>query len=367
MTDIPYVNISAQWDDERDELLPIIDRVMSSGQYIGGAEVESFEREAALEFGVDYVVALNSGTDALVYGLAAMGVGQGDEVITPPNSFVASTAAIVNLGATPVFVDVGPDQNINPALIEDAISPYTKAIMPVHLSGRMADMITIDEQAKSYGISVIEDAAQAAGSYLNGRPSGSWGRVGCFSAHPLKNFNACGDAGFITTSDPEIADKVRLARNHGLLDRDTVVRFGHVSRMDSVQAAILRFRLRRLHQVAERRRENVALYRSLLDVDSVSFSADKNGEFNTWHTFVVQVEKRDQLQRYLASKKVETAIHYPVPIHLQPAGKSLGYVPGDFPMAEKQAKQILTLPVHQFLTKDQIRRVAESVNDFVGM
>ena len=365
MIEVPYVDISSQWHDERNELIPILDTVLETGQYVGGSEVENFEREAALLFEVDHVVALNSGTDALVCGLAAIGIGQGDEVITPPNSFIASTAAIVELGARPVFVDVTPDQNIDPTLIEGAITPHTKAIMPVHLTGRMADMLAIHQLADRYGIPIIEDAAQAAGSLLHKRPSGSWGTVGCFSAHPLKNLNAC-DAGFITTINPEIANKVRLMRNHGLVDRDTVNQFGCVSRMDEVQAAILRYRLKRLPTIIQRRRSNVELYRSILDKNFVFNPLDKQSEFNSWHTFVIQVDRRNQLQKYLLSRRIQTAIHYPVPIHLQPACRSLGYQIGDFPETEKQATYILTLPDHQYLTESQLHWVAKSVNEFVG-
>jgi len=367
MRRVSYVDLSAQWLEERNELLPNIEKILASGHYVGSDEVERFEKEAAHVFGVRHVVSLNSGTDALIFGLSAVGVKSGDEVITPPNSFIASTSAVLHLGAKPVFVDVGQDQNINPDLIETAVTEKTKAIMPVHLTGRVADMIAITKISNQIGIPIVEDAAQAAGSMYDGQASGSWGSVGCFSAHPLKNLNACGDAGFITTNDAGIAKRVRLLRNHGLIDRDTVETFGYVSRMDSIQAAILRSRLLRLPKVVERRRENADLYRSLLHPEAVlSPPPDRPLEFNTWHTFVIQVNQRDELRKFLASRQIETAIHYPVPIHLQPAVRSLGYRPGDYPITENQASKILSLPIHQHLTKDQIQQVAQTIHEFYG-
>ncbi len=364
MKAIPYVNLAAQWSEERNILLPIIENVMASGQYVGGKQIEQFELEASRALGVEEVVALNSGTDALVCGLLAVGVGPGDEVITPPNSFVASTAAIVHLRAKPVFVDVKADQNIDPALIERAITQHTKAIMPVHLTGRMAEMKVICGIAERHGVAVVEDAAQAAGASFYGQSAGSWGKVGCFSAHPLKNLNACGDAGFIVTNNSGVANKIRSLRNHGLIDRDTVQKFGYVSRMDTIQAAILRYRLSELSVIVERRKANVVLYRSMLRKEHVFFPMDAEGEDNTWHTFVIQVERRDQLQRYLEKKNIETAVHYPIPIHLQPAARNLGYSRGDFPMAERQAERILTLPVHQNLTPEDIETVSQAVNEY---
>ena len=221
METIPYVNIAVQWSREKDELLPIVERVLASGKYVGGEEVDKLEAELENLFNVAHVVAVNSGTDALMFGLNAVGVGPGDEVITPPNSFIASTAAIAHLGAKPVFVDVCADQNIDPNLIERSITKNTKAIMPVHLTGRMANMKAITEVSNKFNIPIVEDAAQAVGSRYENQPSGTWGIVGCFSTHPLKNLNSCGDGGFITTNDGNIADSIRSLRNHGLVGRDT--------------------------------------------------------------------------------------------------------------------------------------------------
>lgn len=362
--EVPYVNMAAQWAEERQALLPIIERVLAEGHWVGGAEIDAFEAAAARLCGVAHAVALNSGTDALALGMAALGIGPGDEVITPPNSFIASTAAIVQLGAHPVFVDVRDDQNIDAERIAAAITPKTKAIMPVHLTGRVADMAPIMEVAERHGLRVVEDAAQSIGSRYDGRMSGSFGQLGCFSTHPLKNLNACGDGGFLTTDDEEIAASVRALRNHGLVTRETVARFGQVSRMDSLQAAILHYRAGRLDDTIERRRANAVLYRERLDPERVFMAEDREREFNTYHTFVIQVDRRDALQAFLQAHGVGTAIHYPVPIHLQPASADLGYRAGDFPVAERQAGRILTLPINQTLSPDDIIYVADRVNEF---
>ena len=363
---VPYIDLSAQWQDEKKDLLPIIESVMSSGQFVGGEAVEHFEHKAAELCETQYCVALNSGTDALVLGLLALGICPGDEVITPPNSFIASTAAIIHLRAKPVFVDVQPDQNIDPNKIEKAITSKTKAIMPVHLTGRIANMSAILKIADAHNIPVIEDAAQSFGSQYAGQPSGSLGKIGCFSAHPLKNLNACGDAGFMTTDDENVAKCVRQYRNHGLADRNTVEKFGGVSRMDTLQAAILTYRLSRLAQMIERRRNNVEQYKSLLNLDQVFIPEEHEKEFNTYHTFVIQCEKRDELQEHLIERGIETAIHYPVPIHLQPAALSLGARKGDFPVTENQSERILSLPIHQYLSEDTIFEISKCINEFLA-
>lgn len=365
-TPIPYVDIGTQFAQERDDLMPIIEEILASGMYVGGPWNDKLEVALAERCGTKHAVALNSGTDALILSLAALGIGRGDEVITPPNSFVASTAVIAHVGARPVFADVLPDQNIDPAEIEKKITPKTKAIMPVHLTGRVADMGPIRSIAERHGLAVIEDAAQSIGSLYDGKPSGSLGDAGCFSAHPLKNLNACGDAGFLTTDRDDVAEYARLYRNHGLVDRNTVARFGSVSRMDQIQAAILHYRLGKMDDLIERRRNNAALYRTLLDPALVFSPPCQEIEFNSFHTFVIQVDHRDALQAHLSSLGIGTAIHYPVPIHLQPAAAYLGHKSGDFPVTELQSERIITLPIHQNLTEDEIRRVAGAVNAFLA-
>ena len=363
---IPYVNLKAQWESEKSELMPIIESVLASGNYVGGDAVDQFETAISKFLRSPYCVAVNSCTDALVLGLAALGVRRGDEVITPPNSFIASTAAIVHLGATPVFVDVLPNQSIDPNLVEKAITKKTKAIMPVHLGGRMVDMDRISKIAASYNIAVIEDAAQSIGSTFNGKLSGTFGDVGCFSAHPLKNLNALGDGGFVCFKSQEMAGEVKKLRSHGLIDRNTVEMFGYVSRLDAIQAAVLTFRLTRLEATIKSRRANAELYRSLLNPDFVFVPDDDLREKNSYHTFVVQVDRRDELIAHLLSCGIGTAIHYPIPIHLQPAAKFLGFGEGSFPVTEKQAKRILTLPINQHLKEQEIETIAQTVNSFYG-
>jgi len=364
--DIPYVDLAAQYAEERAQLLPVIESVLAAGTYVGGEVIKRLEGKLAVLCRTKHAIMLNSGTDALILGMRVLGIGPGDEVITPPNSFVASTSAIVHLGAKPVFADVLPDQNIDPQRIAAAITPRTKAIMPVHLTGRVADMDPIMDLARQHGLLVIEDAAQSIGSTYRDRPAGSFGDVGCFSTHPLKNFNGVGDGGFMTTNRDDVAASVRLLRNHGLADRNTVKEFGFVSRMDTLTAAVLEFRLGRLDNIIQKRRANAARYRDQLDSPHVFIAPDRQIEFNTYHTFVIQTEQRDALRRHLTEQAIGTAIHYPVPIHLQPAANTLGYGRGDFPVAERQAERILTLPVNQSLTAMQIDRVGDTINRFFG-
>ena len=363
-TNIPYVNLGAQWKEDRPELLSIIDKVLGSGQYIGGDEVDKFEKNVAGLCQVKYAIALNSGSDALTLSLHLLGVGRGDEVITPPNSFIASTAAIVHLGAKPVFVDILKDQNIDPNKIESAITNKTKVIMPVHLTGRICDMNSIMNIAEKHGLLVVEDAAQAIGSKYKDKPSGSFGCVGCFSTHPLKNLNACGDGGFIATNDKEIYSRAKALRNHGMIDRNNVNYFGYVSRMDNLQAAILNYRLKKLDKIIEVRRINAQAYIDGLNTAEVFIPEERGHEFITYQTFVVQVKKRNELKGFLSKQGIETAIHYPTPLHLQPAAIELAYKLGDFPIAEKQAEMILTLPVNQNLNQSAIARIISAINEF---
>jgi dTDP-4-amino-4,6-dideoxygalactose transaminase len=362
--EIPYVRLNADYGEVRADVIAAVDRVFGKGDFILGEAVERFEAAAAKACGAAHVVALNSGTDALILGMKAFGIGPGDEVITPPNSFVASAAAVVHIGATPVFADVLPDQNIDPDRVAAAVTPRTKAIMPVHLTGRCAQMDRLRAIADRHGLLLIEDAAQAFGSKYQGVSAGALGNLGCFSAHPLKNLNAAGDAGFVTTNDAAVAERVRRLRNHGLVDRNTVGEWGYASRLDTLQAEVLLIRLQRLEAVVERRRSNAVLYRRLLSPAHVFCPPDRPEEFNTVHTFVIQVDRRDELRAHLAENKIGSAIHYPVPLHLQPAAAHLGLKAGAFPVTERQAQRILTLPIHQHLAEADIARVAQCVNGF---
>ena len=363
MKKIPYVNLSYK-NKSKTGLLKIFKKVLDKGQFVGGQEILEFEKNISKLCKTKYAVALNSGTDALTLALHLLGVKRGDEVITTPNSFIASTAVIVHLGAKPVFVDVLEDQNIDPEKIEKAITKKTKVIMPVHLSGKMSQMDKIMKIAKKYNLKVVEDAAQAIASKLNNKMSGSFGDVGCFSAHPLKNLGAMGDGGYITTNDFKIYKKIKSLSNHGMENRNIIKNFGYVSRMDNLQAAFLNLKLKSLKKVIITRRENANIYKKLLNKNFIKLPYEKNNEFHTYHTFVIQIKKRDQLKSFLLKKGVETSIHYPIPIHLQPASKIFGYKKGDFKITENQSKEILTLPINENLSKLEVANISNLINSF---
>lgn len=365
IVDISWVDLKSQYLAKKSEILAMVDRVFTGAEFVNGKSVDLLESEIAQYVGVKHVACLNSGTDALVFSMRGLGIGSGDEVITPPNSFVASTSSVVHTGATPIFVDVKEDQNIDPALIEAAITPRTKAIIVVHLAGRPADMDAINEIAKRHGLFVIEDSAQAFGAKYAGVMCGALGDVGCFSAHPLKIFNAAGDAGFITTNNTDLFNKIKLMRNHGLIDRTTAVEWGYVSRMNALQAELLRMRLaEEFSENLNARQINASLYKNLLNSKFVFIPPVSAKAFHTYMCLVIQVPRRDELQKHLLDLGVKVAIHYPVPIHMQPVAQYLGYKEGDFPMTEKQAKSIMTIPVHQYLKRHEIEYVANAINDF---
>ncbi len=362
---VPYVALSRQFEAEAARLMPRLRRALESGQWVAGPEVAELEAALAARLGSAHAIGVGSGTDALILSLRALGIGAGDEVITAPNSFVATASAIVQVGATPVFADVLPDQNLDPERVAAAVGSRTRAILPVHLTGRCARMPELLDIANRHGLHVIEDAAQAIDARLGGRAAGTFGALGCFSAHPLKNLNAAGDAGFVLTDDTELAERLRRLRSNGLIDRDTVLEWGVVSRLDTLQAAVLLERLPELDRIATARRHNAARYRELLAGISQLFAPPCGvDEHNVFHTFVVQVERRDELQRYLQARGVGTAIHYRVPIHLQPAARALGYERGYFPVAEQQAERILSLPVHPFLSDADVEHVARCIREF---
>lgn len=361
---IPYVNLIKQSRIEKKKLINVFNNILNKSEFVSGFYVEEFEKNIKKYLKTKYCVSLNSGTDALVLGLFALGIRRGDEIITTPNSFIASTAVIVHLGAKPVFVDVANDQNIDPSKIEEKITKKTKAIMPVHLTGRVCNMDKILKIAKKFNLKVIEDAAQAIGSKYKGKFAGTLGDIGCFSAHPLKNLNAIGDGGYLVTKNKRIYEFIKNLRNHGMTQRDKIDNFGFVSRMDNLQAAVLNYRLKNLNNVIEARRKNYEIYKKNLNRNIVSFPDEKLDQYNTYHTFVVQVPKRNLLKKFLKKNGIETSIHYPIPIHLQPAAKKLKYKKGDFLNTETQAKKILTLPINQFLKKKEIIFICKKINSF---
>ncbi len=362
---VPYVDLVAQHAPIKDELLAAIARVIDHGQFVLGEETAHFEREFAELCGTRYAVGVNSGTDALILALKAVGVGSGDEVITVPNSFVASVSCIRLLGAKPVFVDVDGHYNMDPELIEAAITPNCKAIIPVHLTGLPCDMGPIMALADKYGLAVVEDCAQAVSAAYKGQAVGSFGAVGCFSLHPLKTLNACGDGGVLTTDNTELYEELLILRNLGLKTRDDCVVWSHNSRLDTLQSAMLMVKMPYLKEWTEKRRENAEYYGSrLADLEQVTLPKETVGAYPVYHTFVIQAKRRDQLRAFLDALQIGTAIHYPIPIHLTTAGGDLGYGVGSFPVAEKQAECILSLPIHQGLTADQLAAVCNGVDQF---
>lgn len=364
---VKYLDLPKQFKDE--ELWASLKGLFESCQFIMGPEVEKFESNFAKLSQTPYALGLNSGTDAIFLALKALDIGPGDEVITVPNSFVATAGAIIAAGARPVFVDVGPDYNINVELISPAITDRIKAILPVHLTGNPADMIKIMEIAKKHGLYVIEDAAQAVTASINGQPVGSFGDAGCFSLHPLKNLNVCGDGGVLTTKSSKVYESVKLMRNHGLKNRDEIEFFGFNSRLDTIQAAIANYVLRNLRSITRKRINNAKLYdNELKDIhDSVIIPPRKENVVQVFHTYVIQVSNRAELIKYLYENGIETKIHYPIPIHLQQPCKKMGYKKGDFPVCEEQAERILSLPVHQHITEKQIYYVTDLIKKFYGV
>jgi dTDP-4-amino-4,6-dideoxygalactose transaminase len=365
---VPYIDLARQWEQERTDLIPLIDQELSRGNWVNGESVAEFEDAAARTCETRFAVALNSGTDALVLALACIGVKPGDEVITTPNSFIATTAAISHLGATPVFIDVLEDQSLDTRYLSEAVSPKTRAILPVHLTGRMCKMDEIRRVGDTHDIRVVEDAAQSVGSRYLDRPSGSWGDVGCFSTHPLKNLNALGDGGFVVTGNEAVAARIRRLRSHGLVDRSTAIDFGYVSRMDTLQATVLKYRLEKLPDVINIRRRHAQSYRDAfadLEIDLPPFTEHY---LDTFHTFVIQTDHRDSLKDFLAEHGVGSAVHYPALIPDQPAMQSRPFrVVGDLAQARRQSQRILSLPIHQYLTASQVAFVIEKVRAFFGM
>jgi dTDP-4-amino-4,6-dideoxygalactose transaminase len=297
--------------------------------------------------------------------MKCLGIGPGDEVITAPNSYLASASCVALAGATPRFADVREDLNLDPAAVGRAITPRTKAIIPVHLTGKPAPMKELVALAKERGLEIIEDAAQAVGASLKSQVVGTFGRTGCFSLHPLKNLNACGDGGVLVTNDDAIAERAKLLRNHGQPNRNECLEFSMVSRLDSVQAAILRIKLRHLEEVTAARRAHAEHYRRRLGgCPHLQCPKDGPGEFCVYHTFVVLADKREALVAHLESKGIGTAIHYPVPIHLMAVGRRLGHREGDFPVTERLAGRILSLPIYPELSTQQIDEVADAILEF---
>lgn len=360
---VPYTDFPAQNAGVRDELRGAFDDVLDSGHYIQGPNVAAFEREFADFCEAPYATGVANGTCSLHLVLRSMGVGPGDEVITAPNSFFASAAAISLVGATIVFADVNEDSNLDPDAIEAAITDRTRAIMPVHLTGRPVDMVRIQAIADVHGLGILEDAAQAVGSSFRGQKVGSWGTAASFSLHPLKSLHAFGDAGIVTARDERIISDVALRKNHGLVDRGTCAEWSFNCRLDEVQAALLRVQLRNVDAKIAERRRLAHRYNELLR-DYVVVPEEREGEVHTYQTYLIQAGDRDALQAHLRANGVEAIVHYATPLHLQPAAADLGYGPGSFPVTERLSDSILSLPLFPGMTVEQQDRVVAEIAAF---
>ena len=360
---IPYVNLSKQFREEKKLLLPRIEKVLSSGMYVLSEEVSKFESQICKYHEVKFCISVNSGTDALILSLMSLGIKAGDEVITQANSYIGSAAAIHAVGAKPVFCDVYDDQTMNAEDMKSKINSRTKAIMPVHLTGRMCEMNKIMRIAKKKNIKVIEDCAQSIGSIYDKKKSGSFGDIGAFSTHPLKNLNACGDGGFIITNNKKLYNFIKLKRNHGHITREKVKFFGTVSRLDSIQAVILNFRLKKLENIINKRLRNASIYKKYLKNLNLYHPEDRLHCRDTYHLFVVQVKKRDDLKKFLFKNKIESNIHYPIPIHKQ---KIFNYKSPKLIKTEKQSREILSLPINQYLNEKDIKKVCSCIKFFLN-
>jgi dTDP-4-amino-4,6-dideoxygalactose transaminase len=368
---VPALDLKAQYQSIRAEIDEVVRQVIESQYFILGPEVANFEAEAAAYCGAKHAIGCASGSDALLLPLLALGIGAGDEVVTSPYSFFATAGAVWRTGARPVFVDIEPDTyNIDPARIEAAITPRTKAIIPVHLYGQVADMDPINAIAAKHGIAVIEDAAQAIGAGYHGRRAGTLGHAAAFSFYPSKNLGGFGDAGMVTADDPGLAKSVARLRVHGMEPKYHHHEVGFNSRLDALQAAILRVKLRHLDDWTEGRRAVAARYRELFTEDGldgiITPPSERDGYHHVFNQYVVRVpaDARDALRTHMAARKVGTEIYYPIPLHLQVCFASLGHKPGDFPLAEAAANETIALPMYPELTDEALRHVVGSIGEF---
>ena len=346
-------------------ILAEIKGLVESGDFTLGKPLQEFENSFAKLCGTKYAIGVGTGTDALRLSLIALGIGKGDEVITVPNTFYATAGAIATTGAKPVFVDVKNDYVIDVDLIENAITEKTRAIMPVHLYGKPANMPAIMKIAKENNLEVIEDACQGITAEVDGKRVGSFGAAGGFSVHPLKGINVWGDGGIITTNSEEIKDKLLLLRNHGLKSRDECAVYGYNCRLDTLQAVVGNHIIKDVSRITEKRIGNAKYYDSELSkIEGIAIPPRKKNEKEVYHTYVIRAENRDGLLQHLIKNGIEAKVHYPIPLHLQEASKHLGYKKGDFPETEAQAKSIITLPAHQYLKDEEREYIVKKIKEF---
>jgi dTDP-4-amino-4,6-dideoxygalactose transaminase len=363
---IPQMDLSAQYAAIGAEIQDAVVRVLSSQQFVLGKEGLALEQEIAALCGVKHGIGVASGTDALILALRAAGVAAGDEVVLPPFTFVATGSAVSALGAKPVFADIDSQTfNIRPEEIARRITSRTRAILVVHLYGMAADMDPIREIARDRGLPIIEDNAQAIGAIYKGKPTGALGDLACISFYPTKNLGACGDAGMIVTNSADFDGRLRTLRNHGQTARYNSVEPGWNSRLDEIQAAILRVKLRHLAKWEQARRSHAAEYSRLLaDVPQIQTPALPQDLTHVFHQYTLRAQRRDELQQFLSSRKIGNAVYYPVPLHVQPIYAQLGFRPGDFPESERAASEAISLPMFPELTRSQIERVTAAITEF---
>lgn len=365
-TSLPFLDLKQQFASIRAEILDAVTRSLESQQFILGPEVAEFEKEISALTHCQHAIACASGTDALILALLALGIGRGDEVITTPFTFVASAGSIAQVGATPVFVDINPQTfNIDPTQIERAITPRTRAVMPVHLFGLTAPMDEINAITARRGIHVIEDAAQAIGAQYKNAPAGSLGDLGCFSFFPSKNLGAAGDGGMVTTNDAQLGERLKLLHIHGARHRYEYEILGMNSRLDALQAAILRVKLRHLHGWNAARRRNATRYRKLFEhfklSEKITVSPEPPNITHVYNQFTVRAQNRDGLREKLRDRGVPSEIYYPIPLHEQKAFAYLGYKSGEFPESERASREVLSLPIYPELTEEQQHRVVSAI------
>ena len=356
---IKYIDLPRQYAALRQEIWSEFETIFDSGQFVLGSSVEQFETQFSRYLSVRHCITVHSGTAALVLALKVLGIGGGDEVIVPANSYIATAGAVYEVGARCVFADVGDDMNLDPEEIIRLVGTETKAIIPVHLTGKPAQMERINSVARKHNLYVIEDSAQAAGAMIGDQKVGALGDLGCYSFHPLKTLNTAGDGGAIVTNSDERAEKLRCLRNHGLVERDECSFWGTNSRLDELQAAVLQVNLRYFNEWTEVRIRHAQRYTSGLSDIVQTPEVDANHRC-VYHTYIIQVDRRDELKDYLEQAQIETKIHYPTPIHRQVAA---GAQP-TLPRCERQAQRILSLPIHQFLTIEEVDYVIENIRKF---
>lgn len=364
---VPFLDLRAHHAPIRQAISAAVDEVIDSNSFSGGPYVQRFEEAFAKYCGTDHAVGVGNGTDALWLTLLALGIGPGDEVITTPNTFIATAEAISLCGAKPVFIDIDETTHtMDPALIEGAVSPATKAVIPVHLYGQPADMDPIVSVARRHGLFVIEDACQAHGAEYQGRPAGSLGDVACFSFYPSKNLGAMGEGGAVVTADPNLADRLRLLRDHGQSRKYCHEVVGCNARMDGFQGAILNVKLSRLDECNEARRTVAESYRNLMgDLPGIILPLEAPGRRHVYHLYVVRVQDREGFMAHLARENIGCSIHYPVPIHLQKAYAGMGLGPGSFPKSEAVASEVVSLPMFPEMTSEQTEAVAGVVKTWL--